>query len=83
MGEALAPSSRVISCFLTIDIVGRKGDTRHERSRYKALLIARGSGTVMYTSRVCDTREQAGELAKRYLTKNVDRLSVESATIHR
>lgn len=82
MGKAL---ERVVPCFLTIDSVMRKSDKHFDsnRLRYKALLIARNSGTVMYTSRVCETREQAETLGRRYLMKNSDRLSVESVTIHR
>ena len=36
-------------------------------SRYKAQWIARGTGTVFYTSKTVDTREQATALARRYL----------------
>ena len=37
---------------------------------YRTELVARGTGTVMYTSKVCETREQADALCDKWLSRN-------------
>jgi hypothetical protein len=37
---------------------------------YRTELVARGTGTVMYSSKVCDTREQADALCDKWLSRN-------------
>ena len=46
---------------------------RTQGVRYKAQWIAKGTGTVMYTSKTKDTRAQAEALARAWLAKNADR----------
>jgi hypothetical protein len=36
--------------------------------RWKAQLVSRGNGTVMYVSRPADTHEAAEQMARRFLT---------------
>lgn len=41
-------------------------------TRYRVELIARGTGTMMYSTPALDTREAAQERAKAYIAKNAD-----------
>ena len=42
----------------------------HVGPRFVAQLIARGTGTDLYASKVCDTETEARALAQKYLSKN-------------
>ena len=58
--------SRVISCYLNVRPVAKR-NTNGMEHRYRAEWIVRGTTTVVYKSKPCDTVEQATALARAWL----------------
>jgi hypothetical protein len=66
-------------CFMVVRSVYRAEDADKDSrdwapARVKVELVARGCGTRMYTSKVCDTREEAVALCNAYVARRADRL---------
>ena len=62
-----------IRCFIHLAPVGNKHNPRGP-TRWVAQLIARGTGSDIYSSKVCATREEATALAKKYLDREKGRV---------
>jgi hypothetical protein len=60
--------SKLTRCYLHIAVI--HPPPGKNQFRYIAQLIARGTGTDLFRSPLCDTKEQATSLAKKHLEKN-------------
>jgi hypothetical protein len=66
-----SPAKRRVEVFLAVAPVYRKGHTTHHPLpvRWAATWVTRGTTTDLYTSKTCDTREEAEKLAQRWLSR--------------
>jgi hypothetical protein len=63
--------STTVKVFAILGAVRRR---RHDFLRYRVTLYSRGDRTVMYRSKLCDTKDEAIHLAKTYLRRHSGRL---------
>jgi hypothetical protein len=66
-----SPTKRSVEVFLAVSPVFRKGHTTRDPlpARWAATWVTRGTTTDLYTSKTCDTREEAEKLAQRWLSR--------------